>query len=112
MATQVLQDEDEPVYPGKNIRFTITCVDPDDGTTPVDPASLTVKHKGPDGAVDTLVYGTDAEIVRTGVGSYYVDLQPDAPGEWFVRQVSEAPTDVAEYWYQVAVSAFPDEEGT
>jgi hypothetical protein len=52
---------------------------------PADPSTVTVKHRAGAGPVTPLVYGTDGEVVRTGPGAYYVDIDVDAPGDWFYR---------------------------
>lgn len=104
MAVRVL--EKERIYPGDVVRLTISVTDPDDGTTAVDPVGLTVSVRNADGPVTTYVYGTDAEIVRSAVGSYYIDIQPDAAREWYVKVDSDTPDDVDEYWFAVEASAF------
>ena len=73
--------ERERIYPGDVVRFEISVVDPDDGVTAVDPMALAVSVKAPDGTIMTYTYGTDAELVRSAVGSYYIDIQPDAARE-------------------------------
>ena len=104
MAERVLRDE--RIYPGDVVRLTIAVTDPDDGTTAVDPAALTVTTLAPDGTKVAYVYGTDAELVRSAVGSYYIDIQPDAAREWYVKVDSDTPDDVDEYWFAVEASAF------
>lgn len=38
-----------------------------------DPTAVTFKMKKPDGTTTTYVYGTDAELVKSATGIYYVD---------------------------------------
>lgn len=50
-----------------------------------DPTTVTFKYKKPDGTMTTLVYLTDAAVVRTGAGAYYVLLTLNMKGTWYVR---------------------------
>ena len=45
----------------------------DSGGTAGDPDAVTFTLRTPDGTVTTYTYGTDAELVRSGTGAYYVD---------------------------------------
>ncbi len=38
-----------------------------------DPSGIVFKIREPDGALTTYTYGTDAELVRSSTGVYYVD---------------------------------------
>ncbi len=106
MAERVLRDE--RIYPGDVARFTISVVDPDDGTTAVDPVALVVKVLPPgETAATTYTYGTDAELVRSDAGEYYIDVELDDGGNWFVRMESTTPTDADEYFVLVQPSVFP-----
>lgn len=51
----------------------------------VDPTTITFKLMGPDGDIDTYVYGTDDEVAKTSTGDYYIDVMPDFPGRWHYR---------------------------
>lgn len=57
----------------------------------VDPDTLTFKYKEPSGAVTTLVYGTDPEVVRESLGIFYVDHQCLAGGSWAGQWLSTGP---------------------
>ena len=106
MAERVLRDE--RIYPGDVARFTISVVDPDDGETAIDPAALVVKVLEPGATTaTTYTYGTDAEIVRSDTGEYYIDIDLDDDGDWFVRMESTIPTDADEYHVLVQPSVFP-----
>ena len=51
----------------------------------VDPATLTFKYQDPSSNETTLVYGTDAALVKAGTGSYYVLVNADESGQWYIR---------------------------
>lgn len=104
MATRILSRE--LIYPGDVVRMSISVVDPDDLETPVDPAGLVVRVKSNSGTDDTYTYGTDAELIRSDVGSYYIDIVTDDSGDWFVNMKSTTPTDVEEQWFKVEESVF------
>lgn len=53
-----------------------------------DPTTLTFKLLSPSGVTTTYVYGTDAQVVKTSTGDYYVDVIPDVAGRWHYRWVS------------------------
>lgn len=44
------------------------------GGVPADPTGVTLRYRVGSGAAVVLVYGTDADVIRAGTGSYYVDL--------------------------------------
>ena len=48
-----------------------------------DPSTVTYKYRKPGSAtVTTLVYGTDAAVVKSATGTYYVDVDLDTGGIW------------------------------
>lgn len=48
-----------------------------------DPSTVTYKYRKPGSAtVTSLVYGTDAEVVKDSTGNYHVDLELDTGGIW------------------------------
>jgi len=49
------------------------------------PTTVTFKSKKPSGTVTTLVYGTDADLVRDATGQYHADVVTDEKGEWNFR---------------------------
>ena len=64
-------------YVGATLRIPLLVYDDTDADRPlVDPTSLTVKVTRPDGTSTTYVYGTDAAIVRTATGTYYLAYVP------------------------------------
>lgn len=48
-----------------------------------DPTTLTVKYQDPSGNETTLVYLTDAALVRDSLGKFHVILTVDEAGRWF-----------------------------
>ena len=50
-----------------------------------DPTTITFKVKWPDGTTETFVYGTDAEIVKTATGAYYIELSLSQWGRVLVQ---------------------------
>lgn len=53
--------------------------------TPGDPGAVVVKVRSPAGTITTKTYGTDAEVVRVGVGSYTMDVAANLEGIWHYR---------------------------
>lgn len=50
-----------------------------------DPTTVTFKYKKPSGTTTTLVYGTDAAVVKDATGQYHVDVTTDEKKEWNFR---------------------------
>ena len=50
-----------------------------------DPGTLTFSFKDPSGNVTTYTYGTDAEVVKSATGTFYVDVVFDERGMWYYR---------------------------
>lgn len=50
-----------------------------------DPTTVTFKYKKPSGTITTLVYGTDAAVVKDATGKYHVDVTTDEKNEWNFR---------------------------
>lgn len=76
--------------------FTVNNVD-------TDPTVVTVKVRQPNGTMTTYVYGTDAAVVKTAAGIYYVDVTTDQRGEWNFRfEGTGACTAVEEQAFNVA----------
>lgn len=53
--------------------------------TAIDPTTVSVSVKKPDGTVETKVYGTDVEVVKSSIGNYYIDVDVTAHGVWYYR---------------------------
>ena len=63
----------------------ITAIFADPAGEPLDPAVVKFHFRTPAGAKITYTYLTDAQIVKSGVGNYYVDLPLSAAGDWLYR---------------------------
>ena len=50
-----------------------------------DPTTIRFKVKRPDLTETTWVYGTDAQVVRDGVGAYHAEVDFDQSGDWTYR---------------------------
>ena len=55
---------------------------------PLDPTTVSVSVKDPSGNVDTYLFGTDAEVVQSAVGVYYINVDADEAGSFYVRWFS------------------------
>jgi uncharacterized protein YfaS (alpha-2-macroglobulin family) len=51
----------------------------------IDPTAVFCKVKTPSGVVTSYAYGTDAQLVKAGVGSYYVDVEAATTGTYYYR---------------------------
>lgn len=51
----------------------------------IDPTAVKLSYRTPGGTTTTLVYGTDAALVKDGVGEYHVDIDANAAGTWYYR---------------------------
>jgi len=65
----------------------ITAVFTDISGDAADPSVIKFKVNPPKGADEEYIYGTDTEVVRTGVGVYHFDLLLDEAGSWYYRWV-------------------------
>ena len=52
-----------------------------------DPTTVTFQLKDPNDVITTYVYGTDAEVVKSAVGVYYMDVTVSAAVTWHYRIV-------------------------
>lgn len=62
----------------------------------VDPSTVSLIVKAPDGTLTTKVYGTDAELERTATGVYRMDLTITQAGTYRYRWVSTGTGKAAE----------------
>lgn len=69
-------------------------VDLDD--TPGDPGGVVVKVRNPRGVVTSKSYGSGPEVVRTGVGAYYLDVATNLKGIWHYRFESTGARQAAQ----------------
>jgi streptogramin lyase len=51
----------------------------------IDPTALVCKVMAPDGTTTTHTYGSTAFPLQAASGEYYVDVTPDAAGEWWYQ---------------------------
>lgn len=52
---------------------------------PAAPTTIVARVKPPVGNVVSYTYGSAAELVQLSAGSYYIDIDVSAPGEWYYR---------------------------
>lgn len=72
---------------GDEVRFSGTIVDSDGSE--VDPTTVKVDIKNPNGTVTTYTYGVDAALIRDDAGDYHIDQVLNISGRWFYRFYSE-----------------------
>ena len=92
---------------GQQVRLTATFRNASDALT--DPTTVTAKiiHID-DKTVDTYVYGTDAELVRSSLGVYYVDYTFDESGGWAYTFIGTGAVVTAdEERINISGSSFP-----
>lgn len=51
----------------------------------IDPDVVSVAIRTPSDVVSVYVYGTDPEVVRDGLGKYYLNVNADEEGTWYYR---------------------------
>lgn len=61
-----------------------------------DPTVVRFQVRTPAGVTTEYVYGTDAALVRTAAGSYYVDVNANAVGTWRYRFYSTGTGQAAD----------------
>ena len=74
-----------------------------------DPSVVRCQYRDPDGNLTSLLYGTDAALVKSSTGVYYVDIDADTPGSWYYRFYSTGSGSAqaaAETEFIVAASQF------
>lgn len=75
-----------------------------------DPDVIRFKCQTPAGVATTYVYNTDAEVIKSSTGVYYVDLNVDEAGRWYYRFEGEASDGdyqgSEETWFDVDRSVF------
>lgn len=77
-----------------------------DTWVPTDPTTVTCVIKSPDGTETEYVYGTDAELVRDGVGVYHLDLVADQNKRWYYRYAGTGVCEAVEEGSFLVRSAF------
>lgn len=76
----------------------------DDGEL-VDPDTLSLSVRDPEGDVTTYVYGADPEVVRDSLGVYHADVEIGTPGMWVFAWSTTNEEQVE--GVQIAVSPAP-----
>ena len=71
------------IYINSTVRIPVNFQDAD--ALDVDPDTITFKLYSPSAEITSYVFGTDAEVFKTSVGDYYIDVTPDEPGRWHYR---------------------------
>lgn len=91
-------------YVGQLVSAAVAFVDED--AAPVDPGTVSVKYRSPDGTVTTKVYGTDAAVIKDSTGNYHIDISATAKGIWRYRWFSTGTGQAAgEQQFTVIASA-------
>jgi hypothetical protein len=57
----------------------------DSSPADVDPSQVKCSVQSPWGVTSVYVYGTDAELIKTSTGDYYLDTAPNKHGVWKYR---------------------------
>lgn len=60
-----------------------------------DPTTVTCKYEDPSGNTTTKVYISDAEVVKTATGAYYLDIDCDEAGTWYYRWIGTGAVQAA-----------------
>lgn len=55
------------------------------GTANLDPTAVFAQVRNPAGSVTTYEYGVDAEVNKSAVGVYYIDVNLNIAGTWYYR---------------------------
>ena len=73
------------------------------GGTATDPTTVTATVTNPAGSATAYVYGTDAALVKSATGVYYVDVDANLAGLWASRWVGTGAVTQADFetWYVV-----------
>lgn len=53
--------------------------------TATDPDVVKLTYRDPSGTETTLLYGTDAALVKDSTGNYHVDIDANDDGVWYYR---------------------------
>lgn len=75
-----------------SVAFTVT-----QGSAPVDPTTVELQVRGPDGSVSEYGYptGPDGVVTKDSTGAYHYDLLPDAGGSWSLRWTGTGAAEVS-----------------
>lgn len=61
-----------------------------------DPTTVTFKYTNPAGTITTLIYLTDAALVKDSTGNYHVDVSINAAGMWYYRWQGTGAVETAQ----------------
>lgn len=79
---------------GDVVRLSATFADMDGVAT--DPDTVTIQYRIYGQASTSLVYGTDAEVIKDGVGMYHTDVVLTSRGSYWYRWESTGAAQAAE----------------
>lgn len=74
---------------GNEVRTTATFTNLADNGGPLDPTLVRCDVTDPDGTLITYEYPEGSEIVRDGIGEYYLPILLNTAGYWIVRWWSD-----------------------
>lgn len=97
------------IYPGAVMAITANFAAEDESA--IDPTTVTFKTFSPCGVIASYVYGTDSEVIRTGIGVYRAEFSADRAGRWHYRweTTGTGSTTASEGVLTVQVSPFYDD---
>ena len=73
-----------------------------------DPTAVFFKSKDPNNSIITYQFGPDAQVVKTAVGVYHVNVNANIVGEWTYRFESTGTGKAAdEDKFRILPSSFP-----
>ena len=78
-----------PFASGDTIRFSVTFSVAEVNT---DPTTVTFRTKNPNGVVTSFIYLTDAELIKTAVGIFNIELALNLVGEHHYRWEGGGPS--------------------
>jgi len=67
---------------GQLVKSQATFTDGDGNV--LDPTTVTVQYESPTGTVTTKVYVTDVEVVKSSTGVYYININANEVGRWYI----------------------------
>lgn len=70
-------------YVNTKVRVAVNFQDEDRVDT--DPDTVVFKVRSPTGITTSYTYNTDAALLKSSVGDYYIDVTPDQSGRWYYR---------------------------
>jgi hypothetical protein len=74
--------------------------------TAVDPTVVRAQYTDPSGNTTSLLYLTDAALVKASTGVYYVDIDADESGVWLYRFYATGTGQGAEEGYFEVVGSY------